>query len=136
MGKVLNADLKIAFALIVFILAIWRVKKGFDNGMLKEIVNILSAIVSCICIILIFFTVSSIRAKTFSVLTLCVLALICIGIAFKLCNLIFKPVTAIVNISIIASLDKLLGAILGLGETLIFAFFIYYLLNYSGFFIL
>lgn len=130
----MNVDLKIAFVLIIFMLAAWRIKKGFNNGMVKEIVNILSAVVSCVCIVLIFFAVSSVRARTFSVLTLCILALLGIGILFRLCTLIFKPVAAIVNISIINGLDKFLGAVFGFGEAIIFAWFLYYLLNYASVF--
>lgn len=103
--------------------------------MMKEIVNILSAAVSCFCIVLIFFAVSSVMAKTFSVLALCLMALIGTGIIFKLCNLIFKPVTAIVNISIIGGLDKLLGALFGFGEAIIFTWFLYNILDYAGIFI-
>lgn len=124
--KGLNIDLGIFLILIFVMLAIWRIKKGFHDGMVKEIVNILSAIVSCVCIVLIFFVITSVRAKTFSMLTLCVVTLIGIGILFKLFNLIFKPLTAIVNISIINGLDKFLGAILGFVEAVIFALCLYY----------
>ena len=120
-------DLKIIFVLIVIILAVWRIKKGYKNGMVEELVNILSAIVSCVCIALIFFAVTSVRVQAFSTLTLCVAALIGIGILFKLCNLIFAPLTAIVKISIINSLNKFLGAVLGFGEAIIYTLFLYYL---------
>lgn len=79
-----------------------------------------------------FLTISSIVAKTFSVLTVCVIGLIGIGIVYKLCNLIFKPITAIVNISIIHGLDKLLGAALGLGEAIICSYFLYRVMDYFG----
>lgn len=131
----LNIDLKLAFFLIAFILSAWRMKKGFRNGMMKEIVNILSTAVAFVSIALIFLTVSSVMAKTFSTLTVCVLGLIGIGIIFKLCKLIFAPVTAIVNISIINGLDKVAGAILGLGEALICSWFIYKMLDHFGIYI-
>lgn len=124
--------MKIAFVLIAFILILWRIKKGFQNGMMKEVAGILSAVVSCVCIILIFYTVSSVIARTFSILTVCIAALIGIGIAYKICNLIFKPVAAITNISIIGGMDKLFGAVLGFGEALIFVWFLYHLLAYAG----
>ena len=130
----LEIDLEIIFVLAVVILAAWRIKKGFINGMVEEIVNILSVIVACICIALIFFVVSSIMARTFSVLTLCVTALIGIGFVFKLCSLIFKPITSILNISIISGLDKFLGAFFGLGEAIVLSSFLYFILNKAGIF--
>ena len=110
-------------------------KKGFHNGMMKEIVNILSTAVSCVSIVLIFLTISSVMAKTFSMLTVCILGLIGIGIIFKLCKLIFAPIMAIVNISIINGLDKVAGAVLGLGEAIICSWFLYHILGYFDIYI-
>lgn len=131
----LNIDLKFAFFLLSFLLAAWRIRKGFRNGMMKEIVNILSAAVSLVSIVLIFLAVSSVMAKTFSTLTVCVLCLIGIGIIFKLCKLIFAPVAAITNISIISGLDKAAGAILGLGEAAVCSWLIYLILEHYGIYI-
>ena len=131
-----DVGLKIAFLVAVFFLAIWRIKKGFKNGFIKEIINILSIIVSCACISLVFLVVSSVLAHTFSVLVVCVVGLITLGIVFKLCNLIFKPITAILNISLINGLDKMIGAILGLAEAMVFSYFIYWAINYFGIFVL
>lgn len=131
----LDIDLKFAFFLISFLLAAWRMKKGFHNGMMKEIVNILSTAVSCVSIVLIFLTISSVMAKTFSMLTVCVAGLIGIGIIFKLCKLIFAPITAITNISIINGLDKIAGSVLGLGEAIICSWFLYHIMGYFGIYI-
>lgn len=132
MSTGLNIDLKIIFVFIIFLVAAWRIRKGFENGMIKELVNIFSIVAACVCITLLFLTVSSIVAKTFSVLTVCIVGLIGIGIIYKLCSLIFKPITAIVNISIIHGLDKLLGAVFGLGEAVICAYFLYRVADYFG----
>lgn len=128
----MNIDLKIIFIFIIFLVAAWRIRKGFENGMIKELVNIFSIVAACVCITLLFLTVSSIVAKTFSVLTVCIVGLIGIGIIYKLCSLIFKPITTIVNISIIHGLDKLLGAVFGLGEAVICAYFLYRVADYFG----
>ncbi len=123
-------DLKIIFMLIAVLIAAWRVKKGFKNGLIKEVINILSIIVACVCISLIFLSISSVVAHTFSVLAVCIAGLIAVGIVFKLCNLIFKPITAIVNISLINGLDKITGAVLGLAEAAVFSYFLYRALHY------
>ncbi len=124
--------MKIIFILIICLLIVWRIKKGFRNGMIKEIINILSIIVSLVSITLIFLVISSVMAHTFSTLTICIVGLIGIGIVFKLCNLIFKPVMAIVNISLIHGLDKMLGAVMGFGEAVICIYFLWRALDYFG----
>ncbi|MDD6812751.1 MAG: CvpA family protein [Lachnospiraceae bacterium] len=127
--------MKIAFLLIALLIVVCGVKKGFKNGMMSEIVSILSIIVSCVCIALVFLTVSSVLAKTFSTLVVCVIGLIGIGIVFKICNLIFKPIMGIANISIIGGLDKILGAIIGFAESAFAIFFLYKVLDYFGIYI-
>lgn len=128
-------DLKIVFLLIVFLLVIWRIKKGFKNGIVKEIINILSIIVSCVSITLIFLSVSSVMAHTFSTLTVCIIGLIGIGVIFKICHLILRPIMGIMNISIINGLNKILGAVMGFGEALICSYFLYRVIDYFGIYI-
>ena len=92
---------RLIFTLIVFLLFVWRIKKGFHNGIMKEIVTLLSGVVSLICVALIFFAISSAMAKAMSTLTVCIVILVLLGIAFKLCSLIFTPILALSNISVI-----------------------------------
>ncbi len=131
-GKALRIDLKIILIAVAFFIALWRIKKGFQNGMVKEIINILSIIVACVSITLIFLSISSVVAHTFSTLTVCVIGLIGIGIGTKLCSLIFKPIQGLFRISIVHGLDKMLGAVMGLAEAVIFCYFAYRIMDYFG----
>ena len=103
---------------------------------MQEFVNIISGVVSLLCVALIFFAVSSYLVKAMSMLTLCVIGLIVLGIAFKLCGLIFKPIMALSNISIIGGLDKMFGAVLGAVEALVLSGLIYFVLDYMGIYVL
>lgn len=123
---------QLSFALIVFLLFIWRIKKGFANGVMKEIVTILSGIVSLISVALLFFAVTSVMAKAMITLALSVIGLIVVGIVFKISSLIFKPVLAISNFSVIEGLNKMLGAVMGAVEACILGGLLYYGLGYMG----
>lgn len=127
--------MKIIFLCFFLLVVVYRVKKGFQNGIIKEIGNIIATIVSCICIALVFLVVSSIMARTFSTLAICVIALIGIGVVNKICNLIMAPILGITKVSIISGVNKLLGAVMGFGEAVIIAVFLYKLLDYFGIYI-
>lgn len=118
---------RVIFVLIIFLLFIWRIKRGFANGIMKEVVTILSGAVSLICVALIAFAVSSAMANAMSTLTLCVVGLILLGIVFKICSLIFKPLLALSNISLIGGVDKMLGAVMGALEACILSGVLYYI---------
>lgn len=127
---------KFIFVLVVFLLFVWRIKKGFSNGIMKEIVNILSATVSLVCVALVLLAISSLVAKALSTLTVCVFGLILLGIVFKICGLIFGPILAISNVSVIGGLNKILGAVLGAGEACALAYLLYRLLDYMNIYVL
>ncbi|MBP3477152.1 MAG: CvpA family protein [Lachnospiraceae bacterium] len=127
---------KFIFVLVIFLLFVWRMKKGFSNGIMKEIGNILSAVVSLVCVALLFFAVSSVMAKAMSTLTVCVIGLILLGIIFKICSLIFRPVLALGNISVIGGLNKILGAVMGAAEACALAYLLYRVLDYMGIYVL
>ncbi len=108
---------------------LWRVKRGIKNGFLKETANIVSLAISVVCLIIVFFLLSSIKAKTYGTLTVCIIALVVIGIAFKISSLIVKPIFGITKSQVIGGIDKFLGAVMGIAETAIVAALAYYLLN-------
>lgn len=127
---------KLAFAIAVCLLALWRVKRGFKNGILKEIVNILSGAISLVCVALVFYAVSSVMAGAMSTLTVCVIALIVLGILFKVCNLIFKPILALGDVTVVGGINKFLGAVLGLAEAGVIAYLVYRVCLYLDIYIL
>ena len=123
---------KFIFAGAIFLLFIWRIHRGFINGMMQEIVNILSGVIALASVVLIFFAISSFTAKAMSTLTVCIIGLALLGIVFKLCNLIFQPLLAMGNLSVIGGLNKLLGAVMGAAEAVIFSYLLYRALDYVG----
>lgn len=119
-----------AFAAFAFLLMIWRMRGGYACGMMQEIVNLLSAVVSLAGVALIFLAVSSAMTKSMHILTACIIALILLGILFKLCRLIFTPLLAIGNITVVSGINKFLGAVMGAAEGCLLAYFSYRVLAY------
>lgn len=117
--------MKFAFAAIILLLLIWRMKRGFANGMMQEVVNLLSGIISLACVALVFLAVRSAVNKSMHVLTVCVVALVLLGIVFKLCHLILTPLLAVGDISIVSGINKLLGGIMGALEGCLLAYILY-----------
>ena len=97
---------------------------------MREVVTILSGAVSLVSTALIFFAVSSYIANARTMLVLCVIGLIIIGIVFKLCNLIFRSILALSNISVIGGFNKILGAVMGAVEAIALSYLLYYIFDY------
>ncbi|MDE7358599.1 MAG: hypothetical protein K2N39_04070 [Lachnospiraceae bacterium] len=125
-----------AFAAVVLLLFIWRVRGGYACGMMQEIVNLLSGVISLMCVALVFLAVTSAMSKSTHILTACIIALVLLGILFKLCRLIFAPLLAVGSISIVSGINKLLGAVMGAAEACLLAYFSYKALIYFGIYVL
>ena len=126
---------KFIFVLIIFLLFIWRIRRGFHNGIMREVVTILSGAVSLVSVALVFFAISSYRVKAMSTLTACVIGLTVIGLVFKLCSLIFRPILALGNISVIGAFNKMMGAVMGAAEAAVLSYLIYYVLGRMGIYV-
>lgn len=124
------------FVLIIFLLFIWRIRKGFDNGIMKEVVTLLSGAVSLVSAALVFFAISSYRQKALSMFVVCVIGLTVLGVVFKICSLIFEPILALSNISIIGGVDQILGSIMGAAEAAALSCLIYLVLDRMGIYVL
>lgn len=124
-----------AFAAVVLLVMVWRIRGGYACGMLQEMVNLVSGAIALVCVALIFLAVGSAMTGSMHVLTACVIALVLLGIVFKLCRLIFEPLLAVGNISIVSGINKLLGAALGAAEAFLLAYFSYKALVYFGIYV-
>lgn len=121
-----------AFAAAIFLLFIWRVRRGYACGMMQELVNVLSGACALVCVALVLIAVSSAVNRSTHILTVCIVALVLLGICFKICRLIFTPLLAVGNISIVSGINKLLGAVLGAAEACVLAFLFYKVFRYFG----
>lgn len=128
--------IKFAFTAIILLLLIWRIKRGFANGLMQEVVNLLSGVISLVCVVLVFFAVRSAVNKSMHTLTVCIAALVLLGIVFKLCHLILSPLLAVGNISIVSGINKLLGALMGAAEGCLLAYILYKAFAYFGIYVL
>jgi len=124
------------FAAVILLLFMWRIHRGFVNGIMQEIVNILSGVISLACVVLIFFAISSVTAKAMSTLTVCIIGLILLGIVFRLCNLIFKPLLTLGDLSVIGAINKLMGAVMGAAEACLLSYLLYKALDFIGIYVL
>ncbi len=128
--------LTFAFAAVVLLLFIWRIRGGHACGMMQEVVNLLSGVISLACVALVFLAVTSAMNKSTHILTACIIALILLGVLFKLFRLIFAPLLAVGSISIVSGINKLLGAVMGAAEACLLAYFFYKVLAHFGIYVL
>ena len=121
---------KLVFVSVIFLLFIWRIRAGYCNGVMREFVNILSGIISMASVLFLFFAISSYKEKAMSLFALCVIGLAVLGLVFKVCRLICRPLLAFGDISVISGVNKIFGAAMGAAEAVALSWLFYYI--YEG----
>jgi uncharacterized membrane protein required for colicin V production len=127
--------MKFIFITIIFILFIWRISRGFSNGILQEVVSALSAVIALVCAALIIYAVASLTAGEKTNALLCLFGLILMGVIFKIFGLITSPILALGDIPFIREFNKLLGAALGIIEACVLVYLLYKILEHMNIYV-
>lgn len=113
--------------LVVIVLAflVFKIWDGYNKGMVKEIISFISLIFLCLVVALIGNGLSSYYDGRILNVVVMVLLLALLGIAHFLINVVFLPAKLIAKLPVVHSLDKLLGVVVGILETVLILWTIY-----------
>ncbi len=111
--------------IIAGIVLLCNIVNGYKKGMVKSIISFVSLIVLCIVVALIGNGVKSYFDEDFSNLIIMILLLCILGIAQHLLGVVFFSAKLIAKLPIVHSVDKLLGVVVGILETVLIIWTIY-----------
>ena len=115
--------------LIAIIILIILMILGFKNGAIKTLGGIISALLSSIIVILLAFLVREYFYNEKLVLLLTIVLLFMMTVAFLLFNTFFKPIKALSNTAVVKVIDKPLGLVLAVLETIAILWGVYTILT-------
>lgn len=113
------------FVIIMLALLLIKIWDGYRKGMVKEIISFISLIFLCLVAALVGNGLSSYSDGKFlnvAVVTV-LLALLCI--AHHLINVVVFPAKLLAKLPVVHSLDKILGVVVGILETVLILWTIY-----------
>lgn len=119
-------DLEANLLLIcVIILAIINVVSGYKKGMVKAIISLVSLVILCVVATLLANGISSYNnGKVFHVILVVVLLAV-LALVHHLLSVVFFSAKLVAKLPVVHSLDKLLGIVFGLIETILILWTIY-----------
>lgn len=113
------------FSLIVLVFVLLKMIDGYKKGMVKEIISFVSLIVLCIVVLLIGNGLRSYVDGEFVNVFIMVLLLCILGIVHHLLGVFFFSAKMISKLPIVSWVDKLLGVVVGILETVLILWTIY-----------
>lgn len=112
-------------SIIVLVIMLFSMIDGYKKGMVKEIISFISLIVTCVVVVLLGNAFHSYFDGEFINVVIMVLLLCLIGIVRHLLEIVFFSAKAISKLPIVHWVDKLLGIVVGILETVLILWTIY-----------
>ncbi len=113
------------FVIIVLFFLIFKIWDGYNKGMVKEIISFISLIFLCLVAVLTANGLSSYYDGEILNVAVMVLLLAVLGIVHCIINLVVFPAKLIAKLPVVHSLDKILGVVVGILETVLILWTIY-----------
>jgi uncharacterized membrane protein required for colicin V production len=126
----MNINLVLIISVIIVMYSIFR---GFKNGMIEEIVSLISLIVAVIIVFLFGVAVTGFIDRKMNSMVIAIIFILVIGFVFKLLSLLFMSLKIIANLPVIKLFDKVAGSFIGFIEGLIFIWIAMLIVNYFDF---
>lgn len=111
--------------IIMAVVLLCMVANGYKKGMVKSLISLISLLITCVVLFLVGNALSSYFDGRFFNLILTLLLLAAIGLVHHLLNAVFFSAKMISKLPIVHSLDKLLGVVVGILETVLIVWTIY-----------
>lgn len=111
--------------IVVAVLLLWRIAEGIHRGMVKEIISFISLIVLCLVVGLLGTALSKYFEKDIAGVIVTVILLLILCIAHRLLSLVFFSAKLIAKLPVIRTADKLMGAVIGILETVLLLWMVY-----------
>ena len=123
-----DTTIKILICLILLVLFIWRVKRGYQQGLVKELSNLIAIAAGLFCLFLFMLLYCSYQTHAWGTTVTVVVMLVVFGLGYKLAKLILLPLKGLTALPFLRFIDKLLGGAAGIAEFIAIAVALQYVL--------
>ena len=111
--------------IITAVILLCMVVDGYKKGMVRCLISLISLLITCVVLFLLGNALSSYFDGRFFNVIITLLLLAAIGLVHHLLNVVFFSAKVISKLPIVHSLDKLLGIVVGILETVLIVWTIY-----------
>ena len=120
----MDININVLFIAVILVM-VYNVVQGYKHGMVKAVISLVSMVVLCVVVALLANAVSSYHDGKYYNLAVVVILLALLGIAHHLLGVVFFSAKMIAKLPVISFLDKLLGIVLGVCETVLILWTVY-----------
>ena len=123
------SPITILFLIIMALLIIWRMGRGFKKGIVKELSDTVSLFIALIAGQLLYSGYQEFMLKHVSQIVCKLATLAIVVVIYKVLSIIFSALKIFASLPILKYLDKLLGLVIGFVEGVMIIIFILFWLK-------
>ena len=102
---------------------------GFRKGLVKEVINCISLLVSSATVVLLSSVLKSYTSKQFVEMLILIIMVLIVSIANKLIKMLLEGIKVISELPVISLINKLAGAAFGVVQTILIVWFAFCLIG-------
>lgn len=118
--------------IIIGVVLIWRVVEGFRSGMVREIISFVSLIVMSVSVVLLAVALGSYLDKDMISMIVAIILFLVLCILHRLVSVVFFSAKVISKLPVVHGIDRVLGGVVGVCETIIITWVIFSLVMAFG----
>lgn len=111
--------------IILGVVLIWRVVEGFKIGMVREIISFVSLIVMSVSVLLLAVALGSYMDKDIISMIVAIILFLVLCILHRLVGIVFFSAKAISKLPVVRGINRVLGGVVGIFETIVIAWVIF-----------
>lgn len=109
--------------IIIGVILVINMINGFKMGIVKEAINCVSLLVLSLLVVLLGSVLKSYTDKEFIQMITMIIMVLIVVIVHRLLKKVFEGIDAIASLPVVSTLNKLAGAVFGVGETVLVVWF-------------
>lgn len=118
--------------IVVGVVLIWRMIEGFKIGMVREIISLVSLLVMSVSVVLIAVALGSYMDKDIISMLLAIVLFLILCIVHRLVSVVFFSAKVISKLPVVHGIDRVLGGVAGVCETIIITWVMFSLVMVFG----
>ena len=123
-----DTTVKMILCLSLLLLFLWRIKRGYKLGLVKELSNLIAIAAGLFSLCLFMLLYCSYQTHSWGTTATVVVMLVVFGLGYKLAKLILFPLKGLTALPFLRIIDKILGGAAGAAEFVAIAVALQYVL--------
>ena len=115
------------------VIMIWRIYAGMKKGVVREAIALVNVLFVALIIGLVCMITNAYHEKNYLAIVIMFVVIVVLSIVYSILKLVFFPAKVVTKLPVVSSMDKLLGLVMGVAETVIGFWALCYVMMYVEF---